>query len=167
MGLFLYDLSVNPEFKIHIYLIEASMKKFLLAFVLISSAQAADVVIFDEIVPYLKQNDELSSKLFVDLKSGRGFGDIKATRTIEIDVYVGGAYYRTPVKTVVMNQRVEIQGLNLIGEKVMYNGIECGRYDESDILGFPDVQFNGNCQISTKKMFSNGEMRIQSLFTTK
>ena len=145
-------------------------KSFLLLLVFLCNvAFAQSTTVFED---YVRSNDfgintEATSKYYFDLASGQGYADVYVTET---SPYYGrfpsqarrcgptmcdgntGAY-PMPTRRVIFNEKFEIDGLQVIDNKIIYFGAEkevtCGFIGRTRVLHRVQIKLNGNCKLKT------------------
>lgn len=68
---------------------------------------------------------------------------IKVITWRSVRSHVGGHGYKTKA----FEKYVEIDGLSLEGDEVVYNGVVCGKLGVTRVLKRPAILTTGNCQI--------------------
>lgn len=138
------------------------MKKFILAILVLSASlvHAGEVTVLD--VEYTRglYNTRIDARFFMDKATTEGFANVTVTE----DHYVytgngpwgpwGGPMGPTYYPVVILKDSVKIDGLMLMGDKVIYHGAEgdvnCGTLGESRILKRPTLYLTGKCQLQAR-----------------
>lgn len=137
------------------------MKKFIIAALVLctSMVYAAEVTVMEENITGIDSfRSMVDARFHMDQKTGEGF--VKVTVTEERMVNGGmfcdqwGRCYprHMPMPTVVFEDSAKIEGLMLMGDKVMYHGaegdVDCGKMGVSRVFKRPTIYLNGNCKLS-------------------
>jgi hypothetical protein len=132
--------------------------KMIIAALIFSAAvaKAAGHPVLEAALPRLSHHAKVSTSFYMDSESLEGHAEVKVVeerlRTIPggcqlHDCNPGDVYsYRT-----IFTQTVKIEGLEVVGDKVMYHGaegaIDCGTFGRSRILRRRTLFLSGNCSL--------------------
>lgn len=174
------------------------MKKlFAIALLALGStlAQAAEVTVLDTEIALRRGffTTDADAKFQMDKTTGEGFVKVSVNqeRTIVIHnpypspfpggYYPGGYPYpypypgRFPQTTTeryrVFDDTVKVDGLSLVDDKVIYQGVEgeveCGTLGVSRVFKVPTLYLNGNCKLTARVVDVNTNPRVVVKLTTK
>jgi hypothetical protein len=164
-----------------------NMKKFLLAaLVLVSTVAFAGetVTVLDQQLSgsgnYMTSVD---ARFQVDQDTAEGFVDVTVTEERpDYGGYNGGMFcdqwgrcyprrMPMPMPVVIFSQKVKVEGLMLMGDKVMYHGaegnVECGTLGVSRVFRRPTIYLNGNCKLSGNVTGNYRNTRVVVTLKTK
>ncbi|MGE3608275.1 MAG: hypothetical protein AB7I27_01710 [Bacteriovoracaceae bacterium] len=148
------------------------MKKFIaIAALLVSSlAFAAEMVVLeDKVQTYGSFFARVDSNLYIDTASGEGYATVVVTEDLDLR---DGRNIPTPPQTVVVYKNsVKIEGLHLVGDKVIYTSnageIECGKTGVTRYTHRPTIYFNGNCTVDAWVNGRTWDRTVTMVFRTK
>lgn len=140
------------------------MKKILIITLLLGafSAFAEEVQILNAEIGYVNRQATVDTSFQMDKTTGQGNVKVMVTEVI-YDHFPGPMncdqwgrcypqYNRMPRYITIFNKTVEVQGLTLDGDKVMFEGnagpVHCGTMGISRVLRRPTLFLNGNCKLS-------------------
>jgi hypothetical protein len=171
--------------------------KTLLAMIFIAGstfAQATEITVLDTAVRALRPMSSVNAIFYMDLDTNEGFVKVKVTEESYVpapifydDGFYGGYYGRrgryyprggfyrqsAPIRTIqtVFEDTVKIEGLSLVGDKVIFNApegeVECGTMGKSRILKVPTLYLSGACTLSGRIEGSRTNTRVVVKFKTK
>lgn len=157
------------------------MKKFFLVLMLLtcSMAFAGEVVVVESELPHRTSfRTEVDTRFYMDTRTMEGF--VKVTVSEERSMPTGGYYDQwgrwypqrpMPIPTVIFQDTVKVDGLMLVGDKVMYSSdsgeVDCGTLGYSRVLRIPTIYLSGNCELSGRVMSGSRTSRIVVKLITK
>jgi hypothetical protein len=171
------------------------MKKFFVAALVLCSAvvNASEVTVLDSAIDLVGDYPTIAEARFqMDRSSGEGFVKVSVMQerqVIRYDHYYGRDFpgsgypypypgdYRMPMPQVhferfnVFSDMVKVDGLALVGDKVMYQGaegeVECGTLGVSRVLKVPTIYLSGKCQLTSKVNGRYRDPRVVVKLSTK
>ena len=152
------------------------MKKFFVAALVLCSAvvNAAEVTVLDKSIILMNTYRTIPDARFqMDKASGEGFVKVTVEQERQTVIYnYPGSYpgphypgrypypgdHRMPQviteRFTVFEDMVKVEGLALVGDKVMYHGVEgavdCGTMGVSRVFKVPTIYLNGNCKLTSR-----------------
>lgn len=161
------------------------MKKFIvLALALVSSVAAASEVVTVleadlSVAPY--ERTSVDTRFYIDQTTGEGFAKVSVagTRYIYQDYcdydHYGRCFPRNrgpiPVQYPIYENTVKIEGLMLMGDKVVFHGangdVECGTMGESRVFRIPTLYLSGKCDLQGRLSRNNRVSTLNVVLKTK
>ena len=157
------------------------MKKFLLLALVLGafSAFADEVVIFDAELRSVSFNADVDASFQMDKSTGEGNVKIVVSDVIyDQNPFPGpmncdswgrcypGNYRPMPRMITLLNETVRVQGLNLDGNKVMFESstgpVQCGTMGVTRVFKRPAIFLNGNCKLSGR-ITINGSVIVKMI----
>lgn len=138
------------------------MKKFILAILVlgVSVANAAEVTVLETTYTRGFYRTFVNSTFQVNPTTLEGSASVVVSEEHYIPrpgpigypypaPYPGPSYYTV----VTFQDQVKIDGLMLMGDRVVYHGaegnVDCGRYGKSRVFKLPTIFLNGNCELKS------------------
>lgn len=131
-------------------------------FSLTSMLHASEVTVLESTLTRLENSyQSVSARFQVNQKTGQGFVEV----TVVENRYTGGHHYPGPgwggrhpipqtVPAVVYQNKVAVEGLMLMGDKLTYHDVsgdvDCGTLGLSRIFKRPTIYLTGNCKLTGK-----------------
>lgn len=156
------------------------MKKLILAALVLctSMVYAAEVVVMNEEIRLMSNNfTSVDARFHMDQTTGEGF--VKVTVTEERQEYGGvmcdhyGRCFpqRMPMPYVIFEDSAKIEGLMLMGDKVVFHGaegdVDCGKMGVSRVFKKPTLFLNGNCKLSGRVSGRFNDSKVVVVLKTK
>lgn len=143
------------------------MKKLILAaLVLVSAAvNAAEVVVYEAQLPLLQSSGRalVDARFQMDFNTNEGFMKVSVSEQRFIYSPDSGHYDQTgrwypggpgryqPTIVIIFKDTAKIEGLMLMGDKVIYHGaegdVDCGTIGESRVFRRPIIYLSGKCEL--------------------
>lgn len=163
------------------------MKMFIMTALLLSSfvANAAEVNVLEaDIRVFDTFRTHVDSRFHIDTNTNEGY--VKVSVREDQIIYNGGnsgGYYDqygrwhpipTPPQTTsinIMNKTVKVEGLSLVGNKVIYQGaegeVDCGTMGVSRVFKVPTLYLNGNCKLESDLVHTRTGSKVVVTLITK
>lgn len=172
------------------------MKTLLALFVVISTtlAFAAEVPVLDTEIR-LNRNfyrTDVDARFQMDTSNGEGFVKVSVSQERTVVIYnrfpspypghypfPGGRYpypdHRFPETRTerlrVFEDMVRVEGLSLVGDKVIYQGeegeVDCGTLGVSRVFKVPTIYLTGNCKLTARVVETSSQSRVVIKLITK
>ena len=164
------------------------MKKIILLALILgaSFAQATEVTILESDVDVMSFRAFSDARFQIDQNTQEGFVKVTVSEERPVIDYNGGGFpgpfpgghnpyprwNPTPMMVVVFKETVKVDGLMLIGDKVIYHAkegsVECGTMGVGRIFKRPTLFLSGKCVLSsTLKQLSHRESKVVVTLKTK
>ncbi|HXH74699.1 MAG TPA: hypothetical protein VNJ08_07020 [Bacteriovoracaceae bacterium] len=145
------------------------MKKIVLVALMLTASltYASEVTVLEAELPYVKGLVAAGARFAANADRSQGYVNVSVTELTSND----GPDVPTQTMAIIFNKNVKVDGLEIVGDKVMYQGtegaVECGTLGFTRVFKKPTIYLTGNCKIKADVYRHNGKHTVVAKLRTK